>query len=364
MNSTSIILRSVLCCAATAVPLAGSAQIPNEEDLSTPAFHGLSPETVVGGFDAPSGQTIGKIADILALPDGTIVVLDEYYSDIKRYDARGNWLGSIGRGGRGPGELYYPEALSFDGTAGRLLILDRGNLRISGVSIRDEELRLEAFARLPIPALDMCVLNSKVFLLLESGGQTVHEFDVDSERIVKSWGGETDVTHMPDERRRRSAREVMGATLMTCNEDLDLIVLASPLSGWVRAHRPDGTEVWSNTLDDFSGSRVVPVDANGMPGYTFEFESENGTKHEIDRLLPFENRVIVQATLMDFERHESGWGPVTTYVLDSATGETIRTLDHLPLLAGLSGETVAAWANGPTPGVGFLPADAVTEAIR
>ena len=78
-----------------------------------------------GQFNMPS--------DVLVAPDGTIYVADGHNAGgnnrIVMFSAEGEFLGSFGETGTGPGEFRDPHALAMD-SAGRLFVGDRANNRI------------------------------------------------------------------------------------------------------------------------------------------------------------------------------------------------------------------------------------------
>ncbi|MDH4045435.1 MAG: 6-bladed beta-propeller [Gemmatimonadota bacterium] len=71
----------------------------------------------------------GGVADADFLPDGSIVVLDPLNRTIYRFGANGSFLDSLGRSGRGPGELQQPVDLEV-GPQGEIAVADGANGRL------------------------------------------------------------------------------------------------------------------------------------------------------------------------------------------------------------------------------------------
>lgn len=65
----------------------------------------LRRELRLGVLDGPEEQSFGRIVGITISRDGQIWIADAQASIIRRFDANGKYLGSVGRNGEGPGEF-------------------------------------------------------------------------------------------------------------------------------------------------------------------------------------------------------------------------------------------------------------------
>lgn len=333
-------------------------------DLSIPEFHGTALSASFGGFDAPAREAIGKIADLRVSDSLGVFVLDEFYHEVKWFGPTGEFVASAGRQGQGPRELYHPIALDYSPTESALYILDRGNIRVSVVDLRAEDIQAQAWFRIPMPAVDFCIVEDMAFLLLETGDAVVHAFDIEANRITAAWGVPADVSQIGEGSGRSSARESVGATQLECDASRELIIVASQMRGRLRAYSFSGELVWSVDLPNYYRSDVVPVEVGGRPGYTFEMEGPGYSFHSIHRMLFKESSVLVQASRMDLTINEAGWGEVTTFELDLASGAVLERQVGLPLIGGWTDEFIAVWTNGPTPAVGITTSEAIERVIR
>lgn len=90
----------------------------------------LIEELRIGTLDGDEAYTFGELSDVAVSPDGTIWVADKLAQAIRRYDQAGKHIGSIGRGGEGPGEFNYIAGLERL-PDGRFAVWDPGLLRFS-----------------------------------------------------------------------------------------------------------------------------------------------------------------------------------------------------------------------------------------
>lgn len=333
-------------------------------DLTVPEFHGTPLSTSFGGFDAPPREAIGKIADLRVADSLGVFVLDQFYHEVKWFDPTGQIIASVGREGQGPGELFHPIALDYSPSDKALYILDRGNIRVSAVDLQAQDVSAQAWFRIPMPAVDFCVVDDMAFLLLETGDAVVHAFDIEQDRISAAWGVPADVSQIDEGSGRNSARETVGATRLECDASKGLMIVASQMRGRVWAYSFSGELVWSVDLPNYYRSNVVPVEVGGRPGYTFEMEGPDDSFHSIHRMLFKERSVLIQASLMNFTINEAGWGEVTTFELDLASGAVLDRSVGLPLIGGWTDEFSAVWTNGPTPAVGITTSGTIDQVIR
>jgi hypothetical protein len=87
-------------------------------------------DLVIGGVDAGSELTFGRVSNIAVEPSGRIVVEDTQGNSVIRFNADGVFSDSLGRRGEGPGEYRYPWGIAVL-KDGRMAVRDNGLLVIS-----------------------------------------------------------------------------------------------------------------------------------------------------------------------------------------------------------------------------------------
>lgn len=118
--------------AAGALLLAGCSEVGAPGGGST-AVEELAPipiveELRIGSVEDPS-EGFSRISDVLAAPDGTVLVLEGAAGEVRSYDADGRLIRTFGGRGEGPGEFERPGTFGLvDDT---LWVSDSGNDRIT-----------------------------------------------------------------------------------------------------------------------------------------------------------------------------------------------------------------------------------------
>jgi len=100
----------------------------------------LSEELRIGRLEGPAEYVFGSIDGLAVGPDGSLHVVDQQASAIRRYTPDGSWTGTIGRRGEGPGEIGNTDGGIAVDARGRVAIRDPGNARLTVYSPEGESL--------------------------------------------------------------------------------------------------------------------------------------------------------------------------------------------------------------------------------
>jgi hypothetical protein len=150
----------------------------------------VRPEVRVAAGDAPTAissgaRAFGLIGDAVMGDGGRSFLLDVMERRVGVAEGGGSvaWTGS---GGRGPGEFLVPVALALD--ADVLYVLDRGNRRIE--RYRTAGGRLQRYGDavpLEFNPEDLCVADSRLYVLGAYRGHAIHEISPLDGRLVRSF---------------------------------------------------------------------------------------------------------------------------------------------------------------------------------
>ncbi len=102
-----------------------------------PTQHGEA-DLFLGSMDGPAEYLFGQVSGIAEDATGRIFVSDGFQNEVRVFDQHGEFLFTIGREGRGPGEFRRPCCIAF-GPDGRLWVRDNGNRRYVAFEVVGEE---------------------------------------------------------------------------------------------------------------------------------------------------------------------------------------------------------------------------------
>ena len=91
----------------------------------------VTEELAIGSDTLSDEYRFGRIGDLAVTPNGNIAVIDQLASVVRVFDARGRFIRSVGRPGKGPGELSINSNGIYALPGDSLLVLDPGERRMT-----------------------------------------------------------------------------------------------------------------------------------------------------------------------------------------------------------------------------------------
>jgi len=117
----------------------------------------------------------------LEITDENIYVLASQDHRLMVYDLNGNFVKSIGRRGKGPGEFNSPEGLFIEAGQKNIYVADTRNLRLQVLNFGGKEI---STFQLNFPPVGVAVLKDKIYLLAFPGNSLVMK----EEPLIKIFG--------------------------------------------------------------------------------------------------------------------------------------------------------------------------------
>lgn len=283
--------------------------------------------------------------------DGNVYIMHKHTNAIRVYNSIGIYQYSIGKGGRGPGELN--EITTFD--------LDIANQRLY---IFDHSFKIEVYVRNKglfkyertiyhryIQTYDACLLNDSIFI---SGYSSHQDLDNPSQSILKPIARinllteNTDLTFgylYPSYSGYSNYSQRLSETLLSCHQESNTVVGYLRHFPFIFGYNVDGITKWVSRIDGY----VSP-----------EFTEFKKSQHRVPGLIPYSNQEVFNYTypiqkidVADFSILQFGWtGPqpiinpnprirredkeprYRTILIDTESGELFHS-DAYPLIGAM-----------------------------
>ena len=111
-----------------------------------------------GALDGEEHEILGGVTAVAVTPDGRLLVLDESSSVVRILGPEGQYLGSVGRAGRGPGDFFHARSMAVDA---------RGNLYVGDLLRRVQRFRpdgtgftLDTVLTIRVSPDALCIMDS------------------------------------------------------------------------------------------------------------------------------------------------------------------------------------------------------------
>jgi hypothetical protein len=338
-----------------------SAELPAQNRGKQAEPRLLNPSTVLKtGRTSVSVGTEGAGPAMIGYPKasvldarGNVYVLDDANFTVRAFDPHGKLISTVGRNGRGPGDLSQPYSIAHDGDS--LLYLADQLTGLSVYSARNGQLRYLRTMLTSIGIKDVCVARGRLFVAMSRDDKVVHEispqgevlqsfapiFGLDSNEVIREW-----------------SRTGSGIKMTCDSETGGVAVLYS--DGNTRIYTLSGAMRWRGTLPGFQGSKITGDLRTRGTSMTFP-------KHALTSVLIAGPYVVVQAFEVVYgPRQRPLSGPrlqrevtaVLTWVLSKSNGAVLAHGKWGPALADVRGNVALAFEEDPFPRVWAMPLEA------
>lgn len=344
--------------------IAGSAAAQNvPEARPRPGYPPLSSlvelgrqQVSIGSEDRVGPTLFGEISDVALDRDLNIYVLDRTTHSVRTFSRTGQFIGSAGRAGRGPGDLSFPLSLFHDG-ASRLYVFDHVNGMVV-FETRDGILtHLRSFGAEYRPK-SACALGDVVVVPGWRDKKILHVINAAGER-VRSFGEGFRFTNDTSETLREMASRMTHRVF--CDAEQGRIFVAAGALGFVRAYDASGNLLWEQTLPDYQGARFV-MTQQGATGI-FPRTTTSSVQRVGRDLLLVQARHLepVKSPQVNAFGGRGSWEEreIVTYVLSARTGELLTRAGGAPVLGAVRANIALGYEQNPFPRVFLLPLNAL-----
>lgn len=181
MNRRTLAGAACACCAALAFAWASRTSAPTRA-----ADDAVARASVLPVAQPYTDDALGTVADVVADGRGRLFALDAQRRTVVLLAPDRSRGRTIGRPGRGPGEFVAPISMTLD-SRGRLLVLDRGTLRIEAFRMGEDGAERVGALPLPFPAEDIVECGGRLFLLGSWHFNLIHEISAVDGQVLRSF---------------------------------------------------------------------------------------------------------------------------------------------------------------------------------
>ena len=340
MMSAVRCLMAALTCSQLASPLPVYAQERATQQVRE--YLTIRPARIaIGSQDREGPDLFGSIAGVTMDTRRNVYVLDGSEQHVRVFSASGQHIGTVGRPGRGPGDLRDAMAVWHDGESS-LFVVDR----YDGISIfttAGNRFRFERRIGADLRPTAVCTIGQSVFVAGTRSARILHSLRRTGE-VMRSFGAPFRRDSMPGIQEVHDRADLV----VMCDGRREQIVVAEGAQNKVRAYATDGSLRWESALPAYDG---YAVGINRQPRGIAVFWGTHLTR----TILPVGgDLLLVQVSQQSRRRDPRRLGAlavtdtdIITYVL-SATGGGV-------LARGSAGPLVSLTRGGETVGYRLEP---------
>lgn len=308
-----------------------------------------APRVIVGDEDARGPALFGGIYGVTVDSEGNLYVLDYSDRSVRAFSRTGQHLESVGRQGRGPGDLFEPLTIWHDGHE-FLYVADQ----IDGVSrfrTGAGAPRYETRFAAELQPKSICGMGEQLYVGSVSRDGIIHAMTTDG-RILRSFGERFRSDTIPGVQEALNTSQLK----LVCDQQTRRIFVAEGAQSRVRAYDTQGRLLWETELPEYDGTTVrVNQNPRGIAFFYGRHQTQTITRIGADLL-------IIQARQVTRRRNPSNPlallvtdHDIITWVLSAATGQLLtRQEGGIPFLSMSRGGVTTGYLREPIPQVMLL----------
>ena len=223
----------------------------NEDDYET---------ITIGVAEGDYHEMFGDVADIASLGDGTLLVLDSEYSELRFYNYDGDLLGIFGGPGEGPGEFPNPPDYISVADQGKTVFTDGFQTYSIRAFERKGASKLAPLLKFQEDLIGSagCAMNGYFWFLgylpIEKG--VLHKYNYQGERVASF----LDFYESP---REYISHRLSKIGSIACSEKHGIVALNRVNAPVITGYREDGEVAWQVKLADFDPLMYIETDQPG-----------------------------------------------------------------------------------------------------
>lgn len=288
-----------------------------------PAFVWHKSEMRYGVAETPAEQVFGVVQAALADEHRNVYVMDQKAAEVRVFDSLGNRVETLGRAGRGPGELVDPQSMVLDDAHQTLLV---GDLTRQLHVFRRSGNKWEYQKRFSVPVAvsEMCQMGGRTYVhgVNAEIKNLIHEVG-DTGQVIRSFGQ----VYTSD---ASMVQYTLSKGHIACVEATNTILFVSTTGiNRVYAYDPDGNQKWVMEIANFRPVLIYEL-PNG-----FSVARRPGGWHAVKRLVAGpEGLALIQIALLTPESAEQAlpFVELRSFVINTRDQSVEHVSDSLPYI--------------------------------
>jgi hypothetical protein len=297
----------------------------------------------VGVLEGDERFAFGNVEAMAIGEDGKhVFVLDRLNHRLTALTQTGQFIGSAGRNGHGPGEFQWPSAVIADDSVA--MVFDAAIGRMSSWVVRENTIALkgEVSSTIFLETRAACSLGGTIVLLRSLHGKTLQQIAPDG-TLVQSFGE----PFSPERHPMMAAATTFG--YVACDRRNRSIFVAGSQVPVVRRYRDSGDLLWETAVPNIHPPVITPVGAG------IRYSPPDGRQYSqvVTSLVPLGDSIVV-VQFGDGGPHiaqPSDITSVTTVVMSAVDGRVLWQGTGLPRLDLADERHVYSHPNDPFPHV-------------
>jgi hypothetical protein len=291
-------------------------------------------QTHIGKAEGYSHEMIGSVEGItIDQKLSRFLVLDSQQMGINQYDFAGNYIHSLLREGRGPGELINPSKLTLSDDSLYVLNFSFG---LNRYSVSSDSLQYIDEINSPYPPLGFCLNHNQLFVYtLPVTGPS--EVEKQNNVLAFNTSNITEITNKFGIMYKSDSWMAISSMSMSagieCTNGSETVVQYFEFMNLLYGFNLDGTLKWITRLPDFNFIEITEHE-DGRINFSTVSE-KNSKKNSIQNLISV-NQDFFIAQITNLASNENDVDTYDTYLLSYSHGNGVFLTSNWPIVKAVS----------------------------